>query len=342
MLFDPINLLQWLLASAGITAGAILLARKRWRPLSALLIVYGVHMMFNALEETGTFTSDLHITSALGLLYWPILFLFIRHLIQPDKVLGVPSLVHLLPAVCVIVFGPTLVIIRLTFVVTTLFYVQQIVRMIWAFHKETSETRSDAMSLRLNWVYWILAGFAGLTLIDALRMLTTQWQPEWLMQASYASLLIAVAVLLGVLVFFGVTQPRYLGPVLTARDSAVISTKQPRDEAKGAGENFEKIEQVMRSRDLFLEAHLTVSEVATAAGLSEREVSRAINLTSGRRFCDYVNGYRIRRICEMLVTRPDETILSIAFDAGFTSKSSFNAAFKRETGRTPSDFRRSL
>jgi AraC-like DNA-binding protein len=59
-------------------------------------------------------------------------------------------------------------------------------------------------------------------------------------------------------------------------------------------------------------------------------------------FYDFVNGYRVREVQQRLVG-PDGaryTYLALALEAGFASKSTFNAAFKKLTGVTPSDYRR--
>ena len=61
-------------------------------------------------------------------------------------------------------------------------------------------------------------------------------------------------------------------------------------------------------------------------------------------FYDFVNGYRVRYVQRRIESEDARNLklLSLALDAGFASKSTFNDVFKKQTGRTPSDYRRSV
>lgn len=61
-------------------------------------------------------------------------------------------------------------------------------------------------------------------------------------------------------------------------------------------------------------------------------------------FYDFVNGYRVRYVQRRIESEDARNlkILSLALDAGFASKSTFNDVFKKHTGKTPSDYRRSV
>jgi AraC-like DNA-binding protein len=92
---------------------------------------------------------------------------------------------------------------------------------------------------------------------------------------------------------------------------------------------------------LYLEPALTIGQVAKRSGYPEYLVSAAINRCLGGSFCDYINRLRVEAVRARLAD-PDESrsILDLAYACGFTSKSTFNAAFKRELGDTPSNYRR--
>ncbi|WP_343203072.1 helix-turn-helix domain-containing protein [Stenotrophomonas maltophilia] len=70
-------------------------------------------------------------------------------------------------------------------------------------------------------------------------------------------------------------------------------------------------------------------------------MSAVINRRFGENFWDYINRQRIEAAAAHLADGADtRTILDIAYACGFTSKSTFNAAFKRQLGETPSVFRK--
>ncbi|MFA8436978.1 MAG: helix-turn-helix domain-containing protein, partial [Marinifilaceae bacterium] len=69
-----------------------------------------------------------------------------------------------------------------------------------------------------------------------------------------------------------------------------------------------------------------------------------INQGHGLNFNDYINQFRVEEF-KRLLQDPQfskETLLAVAFEAGFNSKTTFNTAFKKFTGMTPSEYRRSL
>lgn len=102
-----------------------------------------------------------------------------------------------------------------------------------------------------------------------------------------------------------------------------------------------RIREVMARLQLHRDPQLSLKTLARRVGLSAREVSRLIN-DEGLHFFDFVNEYRTQRAADLL-TDPawaDRSILEIAYEAGFNSKSSFNAAFRKHQGVTPSSVRR--
>jgi AraC-like DNA-binding protein len=76
------------------------------------------------------------------------------------------------------------------------------------------------------------------------------------------------------------------------------------------------------------------------AGIPRGDLSTAINASGERNFYDYINSYRLARVKKLLIDNPDMSVIEAAFICGFNSKSTFNDAFKRDTGLTPSEYRR--
>jgi len=101
-----------------------------------------------------------------------------------------------------------------------------------------------------------------------------------------------------------------------------------------------RLEQLMREKQLYVNPGLTLPDVAGQLGTSSRQVSRAVNQGFGVNFNDFVNSYRTRALIDRL--KADEhhskTLLALALECGFNSKSTFNRAFKKYTGMTPKSY----
>lgn len=102
-----------------------------------------------------------------------------------------------------------------------------------------------------------------------------------------------------------------------------------------------RLSQLMTEHQLFREPALAIGQLAKRSGYPEYLVSAVINRRFGENFWEYINRLRIEAASGHLADAGDgRTILDIAYACGFTSKSTFNAAFKRQLGETPSAFRR--
>jgi AraC-like DNA-binding protein len=89
-----------------------------------------------------------------------------------------------------------------------------------------------------------------------------------------------------------------------------------------------------------LNSQLTLRSLCTQMRENPHYVSQVINQDLRTNFYDLVNQHRIEAAKVALLRTPDRTVLEIALEAGFNSKSTFNAAFRQFVGRTPSEYRR--
>ena len=103
----------------------------------------------------------------------------------------------------------------------------------------------------------------------------------------------------------------------------------------------EKLEQLFRREQVFLESELSLAQLSDRLGIPAYQTSELINRKYREPFFDFINRKRIEEVKRRLGDAAYEhySILGIAMDCGFNSKSSFNAAFKKFTGSTPSQFR---
>lgn len=85
---------------------------------------------------------------------------------------------------------------------------------------------------------------------------------------------------------------------------------------------------------------LTLPDLAARLGINTTYLSRGLNDGLGVNFAGFINGLRSRAVADALEAGRDDDLLSLALEAGFNSKASFNRAFKAELGVSPSAFRR--
>ncbi|MFL4597853.1 helix-turn-helix domain-containing protein [Stenotrophomonas maltophilia] len=98
---------------------------------------------------------------------------------------------------------------------------------------------------------------------------------------------------------------------------------------------------LMQDQRLHEAAGLNLQHLAERSGWSPNQVSQALNQGLGQSFSEFVNGFRVAAARASLSDPCDpRSVLDIGLAAGFGSKSTFNSAFKRATGQTPSEYRR--
>ena len=102
---------------------------------------------------------------------------------------------------------------------------------------------------------------------------------------------------------------------------------------------LKQIKAAMDIEHLYKKPSLSLRDLCDHLNESPHNISQVINESDLGNFYDMVNSRRVALASQLLQQNPQRTVLDIAFDCGFNSKSSFNSVFKRYTGVTPSQFR---
>ncbi|QQQ28135.1 helix-turn-helix domain-containing protein [Chryseobacterium indoltheticum] len=115
-------------------------------------------------------------------------------------------------------------------------------------------------------------------------------------------------------------------------------------ELETLNEDLLKLKKYMTDEKPFLNPDLKIQDISKEINIPVRELSVLINHQLGQHFYDFVNTYRIENAMEILKdsSKTKVTILEILYEVGFNSKSSFNTAFKKQTGNTPTAYRKAL
>ncbi|BDW95210.1 hypothetical protein MACH10_08950 [Thalassospira tepidiphila] len=131
-------------------------------------------------------------------------------------------------------------------------------------------------------------------------------------------------------------------PVQTARTDHRAhddTTPRPLLDPDGVDRALARLKDIQARGDILLDPLVSLPKLARAVGITPNQLSYVLNHHVGKSFFDFVNAARIREARSVLVLEPDRTILDIALSVGFNSKSTFNLAFKKITGETPSAVR---
>jgi len=101
-----------------------------------------------------------------------------------------------------------------------------------------------------------------------------------------------------------------------------------------------KLQDLMEKESVYIDSNLNVRKLATILNEKPYLVSKIINEYYGKSFRDFINEYRIQKFIEYVNSGKfkDFTFLAISYEVGFNSKSTFNLAFKKFTGQSPSCF----
>lgn len=109
------------------------------------------------------------------------------------------------------------------------------------------------------------------------------------------------------------------------------SPEQPND--------VQRLIDFVETEEPFLDPELTLTSLSHRLAMTPREVSELINGSLGVHFFEFINRHRIAHAQRLLIEQPQSSVLQILLESGFNSKSSFNTAFKKQVGLTPSAFR---
>ena len=109
-----------------------------------------------------------------------------------------------------------------------------------------------------------------------------------------------------------------------------------------ANSMLNQLEQLMQEHQLYQDPDLNLERLAERLNASKHHVSQVINSGIGMGFFEYINHLRIQEAKILLLTKGKEelNIIEAAYAVGFNNKVSFNNAFKKETGLTPTEFRK--
>ena len=242
-------------------------------------------------------------------------------------------------------------------------------------HELVKASYSSVERVNLRWLLWLCRGAAAIWVV---AVLSNVLESTGIEKAGFGDDLIALAMAVMVygIGYMGLRQPEifrfdtaeYRVPVelRVSRERPVPSPSQvaaplrvtgesqppapdttsPRYERSGLSDREaqrlkSQLTAVMETERPWRDSDLTLADLADRLNTTPHKLSEVLNSQLGLTFYDFVNGYRVREVQRRIAAGDARkvTMLALALDAGFASKSTFNVVFKKHTQQTPSDYR---
>lgn len=365
---NPVTLVFLLGAAQGIFL-ALLLFNKSGnkianRFLALLMIAYSAFIAEASITRTSIGLQYPHLIAlAAGAIFLvgPFHYLYARSLIDPDFRLGRNQLLHFIPFVVfylVLLFPfylqsstakiaylheielhgppPILVFFGWAILVQGTGYLVAVLLLLKEHRRRIKETFSSLEMINLTW----LRNITILSLIVwGLGLVIEILQSLNIAPIFDLSVPVATALLIYAMGYLGLRQPEIFAAVGQAKELKKYQRSGLSPEI--ADRLHARLVQLMTTKKPYTDPNLKLGELAQLLAASPNHLSQVINEAHQQNFFDFVNSYRIEEAKRQIADADKQnlTLLSIAYDVGFNSKSAFNAAFRKHTQMTPSQFR---
>ena len=222
-------------------------------------------------------------------------------------------------------------------VLSVIIYLTFSFRMVKSYQHQLLKNVSYTDMIDLRWVnlfIFVIAGscvlilvFLGISMVAGGKYSLQEWNdPRAFALLAYAGILYWLSI-------SGFKQ---------AQTHRIIELEETNEQIHdGPSEVIQKIHSVIETHKLYRNPRLSLSDLSKVVDISERAISTAINQELGKNFFQLINEYRVEEMKKQLINPSNNhlKILSLAFDAGFNSKASFNRVFKSYTGQTPKEYK---
>ncbi len=336
--------------------------------LAFLILTIGLHLVSFYLKYNGWWELYPHLvglTVPLVFLYAPLMYLYIYSSTSNLQSLNTKEYLHFLPFALVTLymskfyffyseeekrlvdeglnhdFDVFTSIIYMLFVVSTVFYVIKAVILLQNYKRMLDNNYSNVRLVDLKWIRSFLVGFVVVFLPFVLIAITRglmKLDYSWNMELISDFILVVVFILFG---FYGI---RHQTIFTDTNDSIQLEVKNnPTYENSGLKEGFAKQKHAellnyMENEKPYLQPKLSLSTLAESLNISPNHLSQIINQYEKQNFNDFVNKYRINEFIMKAQENTQFSLLALALNSGFNSKSTFNTVFKKHKGQTPSQY----
>gem|GEM_PF-431726 len=280
----------------------------------------------------------------------PLFYLYIRNNVR-STYLTQKDLVHFIPLlVFTLLLSPWVLSNYMSITLTPLHWVgiiagnpysKVIVLAFYSYMSYKLVTRAKMRDQNIKtWLSYLVSAFIGYSLTMLIYYILVNfsfYNNTWDYAISFS-----ISFFIFLVSFVGYLQPRiYSGESI----EDIISVKKYKNTGlttKAERSLKEKILHLMEEEQIFKDGNLRLDDLADQVGGTRHNVSMVINKHFKESFFDFLNRYRVEYVKEKLFDNyyHNHTIIELAYESGFNNKVSFNKAFKKFTGQTPSAYRK--
>jgi AraC-like DNA-binding protein len=199
--------------------------------------------------------------------------------------------------------------------------------------------QNSVQSSRFRWVWSFVAGLGVIWVVTMAAAITNHGQ-----LAQPHMIFWAITIVVYVLGYLGLTRTT----IFTAPEFEELKRElQPKYQKSGlkpadAKAIYDELIAHIDSVQAYLDPDISLGTLASTLGHSTNHVSQVINEFEQCNFRDFINARRVAEACRRLQQSQESNLLDLALDVGFNSKSSFNRAFRKFAGVTPSEYLTSI
>lgn len=225
----------------------------------------------------------------------------------------------------------------LIWLITSFAYLVAILRRLTAYRAHIRQLYSDVEDRDLRWVDVVIALLIVIWAAGAF-LLADETLADGTLFVEELFLTLTAGAMLSLNIFAPITPPDL--PLAVDENEPELKYARSALTRDQAGKLAVRLETVMRKESLYLDPTLSLQKLSQQVGAVPNQVSQTLNQEIGTSFFDYVARWRIEA-SKPRIKAGDASVLSVALEVGFNSRSTFYKAFKRETGMTPKGYRAS-
>ena len=324
-------------------------------PTSVLSDRFLTHIFFYRI-----FPHYLFISYGLWYLWAPVLYLYIKSSLYEDVVFRTKDVLHVIFFMMYLAVNSDYIFLNggdkikiiddftggsevafIYYAMPALLRIQTIVYLFFTgklIYKYKVQESNGSKNKRVNQLYWLKFFFVSVCLLQAydvyfvIRVFTGPYN------SIFKNIRLLITVVLNYsIAFAAIKYPEYLFPQFKNGSDKYKSSKLSEKDLEKIKSALEKL---MKEEKVFLNTELKLQDIAEKLSVSQHSISQTLSLRFGLNYYDYLNQFRIEEAKKILSSGDIEryTLLHVAHECGFNSKSSFNRAFKKMTGLTPSEF----